>query len=395
MDYLLSRHPIFKSKIDVAGYEIRSRAIGQKAAGTPDAEKSMFSMLSAGFDQIVGPHSCFISVTPETLKDGSWKGIPPNRVVLGYFNDFNPSDEVAQALLKLVEGGARIALSGSLSPESLDVFGDRVHAIKLDVTSFAPDDLEKKFQDLRRYKTQLLADRVDTYDDLEWCKTLGFDLYQGHFIARSSSQEEKQIPVNRLTMMRVLSQLQDPELSMPDLEKTISLDAALSYKLLSYANSAAISLPRQVSSVGHAVRLIGLQMIRTWTSVLLLSTVDDKPRELMTISLVRAHMCEKLSESLKNAEKDAFFSAGLLSVIDALLDCSMEKAVSSLPLTDDVKAALISKTGPVGQALRCAIAYEQADWDNVQFYGMAPAPIRDAYVESLAWARQLTSGLLT
>lgn len=396
MDYLLSRHPIFKSnKINVAGYEIRSRAVGEKSTGTPEAERSMFSMLSDGLDQIVGAHPCFVSLTPEGLAEGLWKGIPGDKVVLGYFNDFSPGDKVAQELLKLASSGSRIALSGLLKPDCLEVFADRSPILKLDVTAMAPEDLERTFNELRRHKVQLLADCVDTYDDLEYCQSLGFDLYEGRFIARSAAHEEKQIPVNRLTMMRVLSQLQDPDLLLPDLEKTISLDAALSYKLLSYSNSAAVSLPRKVSSVGHAVRLIGVQMIRTWASVLLLSSVDDKPRELMTISLVRAKMCERLSESLKNAQKDSFFSAGLLSVIDALLDCSMEKAVGQLPLTDEVKNALINQSGPVGQALRCTVAYENADWDNVQFYGMSPAPIREIYMESIAWARQLSSGLLS
>src|SRR5688572_10321742 len=101
MDYLLSRHPIFKSKVDLAGYEIRSRAVGEKSAGTPEAERSMFSMLEEGLDQIVGQHPCFIGLTSEALAEGLWKGIPPDRLVLGYFSDFGPADEVAKELLKL------------------------------------------------------------------------------------------------------------------------------------------------------------------------------------------------------------------------------------------------------------------------------------------------------
>src|SRR5436190_7183 len=295
--------------MDVIGYEVRTRAVGEKSAGTPDAERSMFSMLSdTRLDQIVGSHSCFINVTPEALAEGLWKKIPADKIVLCYLNDFAPEDAVAQELLKLARSGSRVVLSGQLNPQSLELFADRAPVLKLDVTSIAPEDLEKKFAELRRYKVPLLAGSVDTYDDLEFCQSLGFDLYEGRFIARSASHEEKQIPVNRLTMMR-------------------------------------------------------------------------------------ARMCELLSESLKNAQKDAFFSAGLLSVIDALLDCPMEKAVAHLPLVDEVKSALIDRSGPVGQALRCAIAYENADWDNVQFYGMAPAPIREAYMESIAWARQLSSGL--
>jgi EAL and modified HD-GYP domain-containing signal transduction protein len=143
------------------------------------------------------------------------------------------------------------------------------------------------------------------------------------------------------------------------------------------------------------VRLLGLNMLRNWARVLLMSAVEDKPRELMTIALVRARMCERLSESRKDAQKESFFSAGLLSVLDALLDCPMEKAVAQLPLVDEVRSALTHKAGPIGQALRCTLAYERADWDEVQFYGLPPLPIRDIYMEAISWTQKLTSGLLS
>ena len=392
MDYLLSRHPIFKSKVEVAGYEIRSNAVGDKAV---DASRATLSLLSGdGFSHIVGTHLCFVNLTRETLEDQSWQQIPRDKIVLAYFGDFAPSGDVAAHLKELMGGGLRVALSGHLNPESLAEVAAKAYALKLDVASIDPGELEKKFVELKNYNVPLLADRVDTYDDLEFCRELGFDLYQGRFIARTATVAEKDIPVNRMAMMRIMSKLLDPNLVIPDLAKTISLDAALSYKLLSYSNSAAVSLPRNVTSIDHAVRLIGLDRIRTWASVLLLSTVEDKPRELMTIALVRGKMCELLSKSVKNAQTESYFSAGLLSVIDALLDAPMEKAVAGLPLVEDVKAALIHKSGSIGQALRCAIAYENADWEEVQFYGMASGPIRDAYVESITWARNLTNGLL-
>jgi len=200
--------------------------------------------------------------------------------------------------------------------------------------------------------------------------------------------------VNRITMIRLLSKLQDPQIPMPEVEKLVSQDISLSYKLLRYANSPVVALPRTVNSVNHAVRLIGTHLLRTWSSALLLSSVDNKPRELMTIALIRARMCELLGETVMGSVKESFLSAGLLSVLDALLDCPMEQAVSELPLTDDVKDALVSRSGPIGQALRCTIAYERADWDDVQFYGMPSAPIREKYLNAISWARQLTSGLL-
>jgi c-di-GMP phosphodiesterase len=380
---LLSRQPIYGATMNVAAYELRSNDV------------PVFQLFNEpGLDLVVGEHPGLINLTPEALAEGLWKTIPKSRVMLGYFHDFEAQGETARHLIDTAKHGYSLALSGEVNLESLALLDTAIHTIKVDVTRYMPDQLEKRVGELRGLKPKILAAKVDTYDDLEFCKGLEFDFYQGHFLSRPSSAQTNEIPVNRMTMIRLLSKLQDTQIPIPEVEKLVSQDISLSYKLLRYANSPAVSLPRTVNSVGHAVRLIGMQMLRTWSSALLLSSVDNKPRELMNIALIRARMCELLGESVKGAQKESFLSAGLLSVLDALLDCPMEHALAELPLTDDIKNALIHRSGPIGQALRCTIAYERADWDDVQFYGMPAAPIREKYIEAISWARQLTSGLL-
>lgn len=395
-NYLISRQPIFGRQLNVIGYEVQAYPIARTggAETAADAERALFTMFTDSMlDDIVGNNNCFMALAAAGLTGGIWKAAPSNRIVLGFYEDFEPSSNAAAAIVAAVTNGYRLAVSGKISPASLDFIANRAHAIRLDATAGTPEDLEKRVPELRRYNSRLFAANVDTYDDLEFCRALGFDFYQGRFVSRSASQS-KEVPVNRLALMRVLAQLQQPDMEMTDLEKIISQDVSLSFKLLRYANSAAIGLPRKVSSTGHAVRLLGMDVLRNWTRVLLMSAVEDKPRELMNIALIRGRMCERLAESRKNAQKDSFFSAGLLSVLDALLDCPMEKALTELPLVDEVRDALINRSGQIGQALRCTIAYERADWDNVQFYGLPALPIRDIYMESISWAQQITKGLL-
>jgi EAL and modified HD-GYP domain-containing signal transduction protein len=156
----------------------------------------------------------------------------------------------------------------------------------VDVTHWSPAELEN-VADLRKFTSKIAAVGVDTYDDLEFCKELNFDFYQGQFLFKPASQP-KDIPVNRMNMLRLLSRLHDPNIDLASVEQIVSQDVALTYKILQYANSAAVPLPRKVSSAGHAVRLIGLETIKAWSSALLLSSVGKKPRELMTTALVRA-----------------------------------------------------------------------------------------------------------
>jgi c-di-GMP phosphodiesterase len=113
-----------------------------------------------------------------------WRTIPRSRVTLGYFHEFGPQDEAAGRLMDIAAHGYPLALSGDLKLESLQLLEKATHTIKLDVTKYKPDQLEKKFAELRKLKPKILASNVDTYDDLEFCKSLQFDFYQGHFLSR-------------------------------------------------------------------------------------------------------------------------------------------------------------------------------------------------------------------
>jgi EAL and modified HD-GYP domain-containing signal transduction protein len=382
--------------MDVAAYELRTHygASEGRADSSGDQMRTIYKMFTdTGLDEVVGEHPGLVTLTSDALAEGLWKTIPKSRVMLGYLDSFEASDKTSKLLSDVAAEGYRLAVSGNLSEDCMGLLNDAAHTVVLDVTRYTPDELRKRVDSLRGYKSLIAASGVDTYDDLEYCKDLKFDFYQGHFLFRPAAQLQS-IPVNRLNMLRLLSKLHDPKMQMSDIEKLISQDVALTYRILQYANSAGMALKSKVNSAGHAVRLIGLETIRSWSSALLLSSVDNKPRELMTSALIRARMCELLSESVKDAESESFLSAGLLSVLDALLDCPMEKALSELPLADDIKAALIKGDGPIGKALNCAIAYERADWNNVRFYGLAPASVRAKYMTAIGWARKLTDELL-
>jgi c-di-GMP phosphodiesterase len=382
--------------MDVAAYELRTNydSVEERSEASGDQMRTIYRMFTdSGLDEVVGERPGLVTLTSDALSEGLWKTIPKSRVMLGYMNSSDYSDNTLKLLSQVAEQGYRLAVSGNLPAECMGLLNSAAHTVVLDVTQYTPDELRKRVESLRAFKSLIAAAGVDTYDDLEYCKDLKFDFYQGHFLFRPAAQQ-KSIPVNRMNMLRLLSKLHDPKMEMVDVEKLISQDVALTYKILQYANSAAMALRSKVNSAGHAVRLIGLETIRNWSSALLLSSVDNKPRELMTSALIRARMCELLSESVKDAEKESYLSAGMLSVIDALLDCPMEKALSELPLADDIKAALIDGSGSIGKALSCSIAYERADWNNVRFNGLDPASVRAKYMTAIGWARKLTDELL-
>jgi EAL and modified HD-GYP domain-containing signal transduction protein len=145
-------------------------------------------------------------------------------------------------------------------------------------------------------------------------------------------------------------------------------------------------LPKKVTSVRHAIVLLGLENLRHICAVVALAAFDDRPGYLLTNAMVRARMCELLGATASGHGSGEFFFAGLLSHLDALLGVSTDEAVQSLPLSAALSSALTSHSGPIGRVLKSVTAFEQGQWDGIQAEGFDIARLQGAYVEAVRWA---------
>ena len=148
----------------------------------------------------------------------------------------------------------------------------------------------------------------------------------------------------------------------------------------------AYGLSKKVQSIRQALTLLGIRKIKDWVSLLALSQIDGKPRELMVTAIARAKMSQLLAEMLHMKESDTSFTVGLFSVLDVLLDLPLDEALAQLPLSDDLHRALLGHEGPLGEVLSCVLAYEAGDWDDVHCGTLSNVEIRRAYVDAVEWA---------
>jgi c-di-GMP-related signal transduction protein len=116
----------------------------------------------------------------------------------------------------------------------------------------------------------------------------------------------------------------------------------------------------------------------------------NKPKELYSMSLQRARMCEVLvANSNLKAKSEQAFLTGMFSLLDALLDSSLDQLLALLPLQDEVQTALLHHQGQLGQVLALLDAYEQADWGKVSAYctelGIPEALVASSYQQALDW----------
>lgn len=301
---------------------------------------------------------------------------------------------VLEALKNLSRGGHLIALDDFVLDDGLEPLVELADIVKVDVLELSQDEVRSQVEKLRRIKKlKLLAEKVETNEDYQFCRRLGFDYFQGYFFSKPQVVSGRRLPPGRLAMLRLMTELQRPDIDLGKLEEIIETDVNLCVKLLRQINSSFYSLLSEVKSIRQAIVYLGLIHIRNWACVVAMGSVDDKPQELMTMALIRAKMCELLCNDDDVDRRGMFFTVGLFSLLDSMFDSPMEEVLENLPLAREVNAALLERTGELGQALKCVENYEQADWAAVVESGYDEDRVRDAYIEAIEWSQTMMDSL--
>ena len=238
----------------------------------------------------------------------------------------------------------------------------------------------------------LLAEKLETHEAHRYCADLGCDLFQGFFFNKPELVSDLGIAANRVTLLRVVAALQDPGVSLDELELLIGHDVTLSFRLLRYINSAFFGLVSEVRSIGQALALLGVENLRRWATLSVLITIDNKPPELMLTALLRGRFCELAGQRLGLAGPAELFTLGLFSVIDALMDSTMQTALEPIPFPPDMIQALIARRGEKGRLLDCVIALEAGDFESARSVLYCSGEL---YLDAVGWADAVAVTLLS
>lgn len=394
----IARQPIYDRNLAVHGYELLYRAGDTQHAQVTDGELAtsqllINALLEIGLPRLVGDRLAFVNLTERFILGGLPEAFAPGQIVLEVLESVAPTPAVVASLQQLKAAGHPIALDDFEYSEAHRPLLALADLIKLDVLNLEADEIARRVHQLQAFKLPLLAEKVETREQFNHCRQLGFDYFQGYFFCKPDLVQGEHTPACRNVILHMLARLQEPDLEFSQLADLIAQDVSFSYRILRYINSAAVGLRRKVDSIQHAATFIGLQRIKTWLTILALSQVDDKPHELMLTSLIRARLCEILAEGAGIPPSHAF-TTGLFSTLDALTDQSMENVLADLPLADEINQALLAHAGGLGHLLHLVLAYESGDWDTVDAARMETGSLSDAYLEAVEWSCNLSRSLL-
>jgi len=398
-DVFVGRQPIYNRQLKVIAYELLFRDFNQVNTADLDGDNATMQVIlntfmEIGLDELVGGSLAFINMTRSFILEKYPIPMDPSRVVLEILEDIEIDDEITEALNELSDRGFQLAFDDVVEPESIEPYLDVVKIVKIDLMEMDRSKLGAISLMIERFKgVRFLAEKVETHEEFELCMEIGFHYFQGYFFSKPNIIKGKKIPESKFGVLRLLSKIQTPGVEFQEMEEIIKQDVSVSYRLLKLVNSSYYARPKKIDAIRQALTLLGLRQIRDWVSLLALSKVDDKPRELMITAMVRAKMMENIANKLKLKNAESSFTVGLFSVLDALLDMTYEEILENLSLSTELENALLKHEGKLGEILACVLAYEKGDWENAQCDGVSPEDACGLYVDSVGWTNAVGSAL--
>ncbi|MBM7578716.1 EAL and HDOD domain-containing protein [Jeotgalibacillus terrae] len=395
----IARQPIFKRDLDTYGYELLYRS-SQHAAGYDGTDANLSTtavlqgLLETGVGKISDYSRVFVNFTRDMLLSDFLEVIPPEHMVIEILEGTILDDTLIQRVQELKKMGYKIALDDFDSDLSKYELMNDSDIIKFDIRSTPLDAITTQVAEAHFRKKTILAEKVETLEEFEHAKQMGFHLFQGYFFSRPNiitrATYKRQY---KHTYLRVLQELKTPEPSYQKLTEIIETDASLSYrlmKIISHSNKDQLSF-----SIKRALVQMGIRNFERWINILMLQDLaEDKPDELLKISLVRSKFAEQLcgASHLQERKIDAAVMA-LFSTIDAILDDHMETVLASVPLSTEIKAALINGDSLLAPIYHAVLCYEKGDWACVEKWAgelnIDTAILHDMYVRAVEWANEV------
>ncbi len=352
-----------------------------------------------GIEEITGGRKAFVNFTSDLILEEIPLVLSNNILVVELLEDIRPTEQILAACRKLKKRGYLIALDDFKYDAAMEPLIQLADIIKLDFMESSPSQLKaciSKINNPRHNRKKiLLAEKIETYEDYELAKSLGFTLFQGFFFCKPVTTNAKCIDTMRLSKLQLIRYMNDPDISFFALATVIKRDVVLSYRLLKIVNSAYYGLKYTVTGILHALTILGLEEIKKWVSLIIIGQVkSEKPPELIRTALVRGIFMEKLAIHLKKKmQREEYFMTGLFSLAVAIMDTTYESIMNETHLSPEICEPLITGKGERAELLSIIVHIEKAEWDEAieiaKKYNIEQKKINQYYIESMISANKL------
>lgn len=398
MNAFIARQPIFDEKNNVIAYELLYRNGYENACNNIDGDKATLNVIANSFCEfdfktVTNRKKAFINFTEKLIMKEIPTILPTQNVVIEILENIEPTDEFIIACKKLKEQGFILALDDFVFDKKYIKLIEIIDIIKVDFLTTQGFERKKIFDLLKiNNKIKFLAEKVETIEDYNEAVHYGYTYFQGYYFSKPVVLSTQRVSHNKNAALKILKLINNKDFNFNDLEALILKDVGLSYKLTKLINSSVYCVKNKINSIKYAITLLGEKEIVKWLYVVLINDLKgSNPNELITTSLQRARFCELVCDMSIYKEKTLLsYMTGLFSVMDAILNCSMESVIKDIFLCDEIKEALIGEENTLNIILKLAISFGKGEWQEAEAHASKIEvnidDIAHAYLDSIKWA---------
>ncbi|MDP1654411.1 MAG: EAL domain-containing protein [Rhodocyclaceae bacterium] len=404
-EIFIGRQPILDLGNRLYAYELLFRQGRQNSAQVSDDLAATATVLShvfneLGIEEALGPYLGFINLDARMLMSDAIEMVPCDKFVLEVLETVEITGEIVARCQALKEMGYTLAMDDYVGLEERHrPLLDLVDIVKIDIMGMDDATLANTVAALKPWPVKLLAEKVDSDAQAQLCRQLGFTLFQGYYFARPALVAGKKLSPSQASLLRLVGLiLEDADTAM--LETTFKPEPGLTLNLLRLTNSAASGVRQKITSLRHAITVLGRRQLQRWLQLLLYTNPaagNGLTNPLMQLAATRGRFLELASAGLIGTSReleDHAFMTGIMSLMPALLHTPMEEILKTLPLLPEVREALEARVGPLGKLLALAESLEANDAGASQALmmelpGLNCDNVNRALTQALAWAASI------
>jgi EAL and modified HD-GYP domain-containing signal transduction protein len=395
----VARQPIFDRKMRIWGYELLFRHSAElNQAQFPDPSVATSQVIVDGLNLAEGEipegKRLFINFPKELILDGTPNALP-NGHVIELLEDIQPDEDILEQC-DILKKRYLLAIDDYTGQPGYEELLQRAHIIKVDVLNMEPERLAHVVTTIKPMKRIMLAEKVETRQVFDQAKQLGFLLFQGFFFSKPVVVAGRKLSTNQVSRLRVLQELEGKEYDPKSLSRVLEADVSLSYRLLRYINSPFFGLSRKITSILHAINLLGERQVKNWLRILLMADLNpsDRGQEMVRLCAMRGRFLHSMAQSHPlGGTPETLFLIGLFSALDTILDQPMPTVLKELPLTDQVSRTLLGEQTSASSWLSLVMSLQRGDWTAVRSLNaelnLELEEIARAYNEASSWSMAL------
>jgi EAL and modified HD-GYP domain-containing signal transduction protein len=400
----LGRQPILDRDQQLFAYELLFRNGSRNFAEVTDGVQATATVIANAFTELgveaaLGNHRGFINVDEQFLFSDMLELLPRHAVVLEILETVPPTPAVIERCIALKAAGFTLALDDviQLEPEFAELLA-LVEIVKVDIQPLSRVQLMQLTMKLKPMGKQLLAEKVDSREQMEQCLKLGFTLFQGYYFAKPTIISGKKLDHSQLSLMKLMGLLLG-DAATAELEAALKPEPGLTINLLRMTNSVGAGCSEKITSLGHAITVLGRRQLQRWLQLLVFASGNQNATSnpLLLLAATRGRLMELLAAELRsgdNAFADQAFMAGIMSLMPALVGLPIADIVAPLGLTADVRDALCAGSGPLGALLRLAESSETGDIARLtaaldELPGLSPKALNRSQTQALQWTNSI------